>query len=216
MSRIENKRAFNSKSCEFGVFDLDGTIVNSRKLFRFFGVKIPSKFFPIKPDKATFTSRGVPLSPKLKKVGSFLKIQKILEPLNRLSHRLEQQGSLIKGGKSLGKLDQKLYCSTTSPKRIAKERLKHNGILKAFTLVLGNDDGSKLQHLEKFARENSLSLSEFAEKAYFVSDGPADLNLCNKADFKACIGIDTTLKAKRLKEVGADFVISNLEELNLN
>lgn len=209
----EKTHSFPLNSCEFGVFDLDGTIVNSRKLVRFLGVKMMSKFFSIEPDNGSYTFRGVPIHPTCKKIGSFLKLGLLLDPINSLSHRLEKTPKPIKGAKAINKLKGQLYCSSSSPEKIAKARLKSAGVLKSFSLVLGRESGSKKEHLKIFARTNSLSLAQFSEKAYFVTDGPADLNLCYKNNFKACIGISSSLDEAKLKEAGASLVVPNLEEL---
>lgn len=82
-----------------------------------------------------------------------------------------------------------------------------------FSHVLGSDTIRKgVAHIEFFARQYDISITDFSAHSVFLGDGPRDMEIARECSIYA-IGITNTVSAKRLRESGANAVITRIEEV---
>jgi len=130
----------------------------------------------------------------------------------------EKEPELFTGAKELLMKFQEeeilLFGSSGSKTVVIENHLKRLELLDLFALVVGADQAPKREHLHLFADYLNLPFEEFAQQAFWVSDGLVDINLCRKYKVYG-IGVAHTHHPVILRRVGAKEVIPRLKELVL-
>lgn len=204
---------------EFGILDLDQTIVDSRFLAKFY-MKIAARFFGISRNPNSYSRRGLIIRPWMKKAGRSLRFKKLEEWLNLQIHKQElncavfpEVRELIERFRRAGGM---IFVSTDSPGFAARARLSNTGLASKVQEIYSADDGSKRQHLDKIRRSLALETEEFSEKAFMISDGPRDILLCQEFGLARCIAVTHTLSKKQLSSIAdpVTIIIHSFQELN--
>lgn len=203
---------------KYGIFDIDGTLIDCRKIYRFILPKILS--LSLTNSELYLPTAGFPIP-------SWAKILRKIPGLKNVvlqAERLILKGAdlldlfpprLFEGTKEVlfqfKKRGLKLFISTGSKTQRTIDRLRDLGILEFFTLIIGSELPKK-EHFKVFAQRVNLPFEEFVREAFLVSDSPIDLSLAIKNGIYP-IGISNTFKKEYLLKAGAKKVISNLREL---
>lgn len=105
----------------------------------------------------------------------------------------------------------KQYLTTGSTTTHAIARIREIGLLPYFSLVLGQGNGidKGLQHLQLF-KENSQD-HNFEKDAVYLGDGTKDMEYARDFGIIA-VGITTTLPEQKLRNTGARYIISALDQ----
>jgi phosphoglycolate phosphatase-like HAD superfamily hydrolase len=170
---------------EFAVLDIDGTILDSKKMCRKI-VKIISfnqflYHLYLKSFEKTFVSQTIcNISNFLeKKPKKFIGTQKFL--------------------KTLKENNMKIFGSTRSNIKNIKRILKEEKILNFFHAIKGNEM-SKINHIPYFAELLKINLEEFCQKAIYIGDEPADAYIAKKMNILPII-ITNTYTKKELEKI---------------
>jgi phosphoglycolate phosphatase-like HAD superfamily hydrolase len=108
--------------------------------------------------------------------------------------------------------DKNIFASTGGNTKVEEKYLRELGLSKFFRLIIGSDIASKHNHIEYFAEDVSMSVSEFASKTCSIGDGPTELMIASRFGIYS-IGITNTLNEVSLSRVGAKRVVSSFSEL---
>ncbi|MBZ9572906.1 HAD-IA family hydrolase [Patescibacteria group bacterium] len=178
----------------WAVVDLDGTLFDSKKLFRkvlkllaFLGLGFDSS-----GDNSSFENLAY-----------------------RFFERIEGKNPrLFKGAREfLEKLKNsnvKILISTGSKLAIAERELDYAGV-DFFEIILGREIPKK-EHLLSFTKELNISLERFASDTFFIGDQLFDMKLAKKYGIHG-IGITNTVNRRRLIEAGAEKVVESFKQL---
>lgn len=208
---------------KFGVFDFDGTIVDTMPLYFSLSSDIMERQYGLSGEEFQVYSKlytGMPIDELF---SGFLRSKgkatdKVAENLAEFFEIVDARDfPLIEGAKeAIENIHGKgfeLFISTGSQTEKTKERLEKNGILKYFSLVYGSSEIEKgPEHIENFAKSCHLSLGEFARRSFFLGDGPGDMKLAKLCRMKA-VGVAHTFDSAYLLEAGADVVFEKIREV---
>ena len=215
----------NVSRFRFAVFDIHGTLVDSKHCYRVvlrMFTKLMTRLGLLGDNKLYLPSGGFPLPVFVQRLLRFrplellaLKLEKIAL---KLSVSLDTPPRLFDGvTRTLAKFCEKgikLFASTGCDTQTTRDSLQRLGIDQFFTLIIGSDEAPKKEHIPLFANHLGLSFKLFTRHAVFVSDGPVDLSLAKESGVYG-IGIPNTLPPKLLLKAGAMMVISDLRQLSL-
>jgi len=163
----------------YGILDVDGTLVDNRKLYRWLLAKILPLGFSVNGTDLYLPTGGLPLPWWAKHLHQLpglaqlvLATEKVILKLSDLIDRPTPR--LFEGTEDvLSQLSQKgikLFATSGSKTQKATRHLERAGILSLFTAIVGSET-PKREHIPYFASRVGLSLEEFAKKAFLVSDG---------------------------------------------
>jgi phosphoglycolate phosphatase-like HAD superfamily hydrolase len=108
---------------------------------------------------------------------------------------------------------QRLFLSSAAPDAAVWKRLNAGDAAKHFTVAYGSSAVPKgRRHLELFADVVDMELADFAERAYFCGDSEADMDIGSRAGLYT-IGVSGTVSDARLWRAGARRIISSVGEL---
>lgn len=108
---------------------------------------------------------------------------------------------------------QRLFLSSAAPDACVLKRLAAGNVARYFTVAYGSNAVPKgRRHLELFADVADMTLEDFAERAYFCGDGEVDMDIASRAGLYA-IGIRGTVSDARLRRAGARRIVSSVGEL---
>ncbi len=209
------------KNLRYIIFDVDGTIFDSKKLYRYLLSAIFQFLDTVgtknKKDSLSAQLAGYPLywyqvpfsfseKPLLIKrmldraALEFLEITDLGQP-KAYSGVKETLKTFYDNGITL-------LASTGSKTHKTCKRLETADIFNYFTLVIGSDMLPKIDHIPYFME----CYDDFIDQAIYVGDTPVDVYLANKYGVQS-IGIANTVKPEMLIKSGTDVVIENLKEL---
>ncbi|MFA7169250.1 MAG: HAD hydrolase-like protein [Candidatus Paceibacterota bacterium] len=213
---------------KFGVFDFDGTIVDTMPVYFNLSSEIMEKGYGLSGEefqKYSMMYTGAPIGDLFH---NFLEAHE--KPTDKVPKDLEtffelvnaQDFPLIEGAKeAIEKIYAKgfeLFISTGSQTKKTKERLEKKGLLKYFSVVYGCSEIEKgPEHIENFAKFSNMPLEVFSKNSFFLGDGPGDIKLAKTCKMKA-VGVAHTFDREYLFRAGADIVfdkISELEDIDL-
>ena len=214
----------------FGVIDVDGTLLDSKRLHRKV-IRVCSQLsdrfdflsqhdFLYAVSSCTLFSYSCQRLPFLKGCKKCLSVaarldRLVLEFFNIID--IDSKGSRLFPGtrevlESLLAEGMELFATTVSQTKKTEERLKNAGILEFFTLVLGEDVLSKSEHVPYFAQHLGSNLRDFAPQSFYLGDSVHDMRLAKLSGLYG-IGITNTVDAETLLRAGARGVITEWQEL---
>jgi len=199
---------------QFGIFDWDGTLANSKEFFRKI-MGLISRFN--NPDLLYMLSsctvfQRLPLLKNYEKLA--VRLDRLFFDLSDFTDR--KKVKIYRGAREvledLSKNGVRLFVSTVSKTHSTAERLSRLGLLQCFTMILGADILPKKEHPSRFAEFSGKDLKDFCENSFWVGDTTHDMILAKSFGIYP-IGITNTLPLEILKEAGAEKVIKEWEEL---
>jgi len=211
---------------QFGVFDFDGTIVDTMPAFFEGYSEIMQKEYGLSgEDFQTYSLRYVGMLPTEDIFVQYLKnhhksTDKVRENLQNFFDMLNSRDfPIIEGAREAiedtYQKGYKLFVSTGSQTKRTKERLEKLGLLKYFSMVYGSSEIDKgPRHIEDFAKASQVSLEDFAKNSFFLGDGPGDIKLAKFCKMEA-VGVAHTFSRTYLIEAGADVVFENIREAKM-
>ncbi len=211
---------------QFGIFDCDGTLINSMPFYTRVFVEVLKEKTGIPKKYGRKFYKETAGTPVLKQYEEVLRINNKLADPKEMAELFFERFNREKEGmrfkvfpgamdllKKLSVQGIKLFITSGSRLNDLAEKLNNNDLLAFFELIMGSDEIPKgIEHIKIFATRCNLPLEEFAQKAFLVGDGPTDMRIAKEARIYA-IGVDTTVEAKLLIGAGADRVIKNIKDL---
>lgn len=207
---------------KFGVFDFDGTIVDTMPAYFQVSSLIMEREYGLSAQDFEEYSRMFTGMPTDELFTNYLR--KMGKPVDRVPDNIQtffelvnaQEFPLIEGAREaiqeVSARGFELFISTGSETKKTRERLEKTGLLGYFSLVYGSSEIDKgPRHIEDFARHAGVSLAEFAQSSFFLGDGPGDMKLAKVCRMRA-VGVAHTFAASYLKEAGADLVLEKIGE----
>jgi phosphoglycolate phosphatase len=207
---------------KFGVFDFDGTIVDTMPVYFSLSGEIIQREYGIPGEEFVEYSKlstGRPIDEMFR--GFLMKHGK---PVDRIYENLQDfftvvnayDFPIIEGAReaieSVYNKGFQLFISTGSETGKTKERLDDLGLSHFFTEVYGSSEIEKGPiHIENFAKACGVSMGEFGGRAFFLGDGPGDMKLAKSCGMKA-IGVAHTFTSEYLRKAGADVVFEKIRE----
>lgn len=211
------------KKYKYGIFDVDGNLVDSMPiytetfsgiLFRTFGISVEES------NKYYLVSTGMPLDIQFKYM-----LEKNDKSTGRIEEMVKEFFNIInwrdyswyQGAK---KLIRELHCrnfvlfvTTGSQTSVTEKKLEKAGLANYFKLVLGSSKILKgPEHIKKFAQSISLSVEEFSKQTFYCGDGPRDMEIAKMFGIYA-VGVAQTVNKEKLFESGADEVVDRIGEV---
>ncbi len=211
---------------ECGIFDSDGTLIDSMPLYiRVFAEILNEKTgIPIKVGRKFYKeTAGTPLPRQCEQILKvYSKTADVQEMVELFFQRLDEEKNKKKfkafpGTKEiLRKLNArgiKLFVTSGSRYQDLEKKLAEHDLLIYFDLIMGSDEIPKgVEHIKIFANWCELSFEEFTQKTFLVGDGPTDMRIAKESGIYA-IGVKTTIDAKTLIKAGANEVVKNIKDL---
>jgi len=207
---------------EFGIFDLDGTLVDSMPIYARIFVYIMAKVGVDGQRSESFFRKtgGVPLAIQIRTLleqegladkgidqkelwDEFVRIVRA-EPLKPMPGAEEAVAGIRQ--RSI-----KLFLSSGSDD--PEEVLQALGLRHHFREVLGSRQVTKgPKHIHMFAQAMDMTVPEFCRQAFLVGDGIVDMKLGREMLIYS-FGLVGTLDADELRQAGADETVYSLSEL---
>jgi phosphoglycolate phosphatase-like HAD superfamily hydrolase len=221
---MSQRRTRSVFSFRYGIFDLDGTLVDSIvPCTRLFSELVSE--FGIEPKAAArsyLSDTTLTLEDSFRRVlaeyglvFSESEIDRLMagfterirrEPIDfvpgarRLIHTLRQRGLT-------------LFVSSGSPDETVRRRLGSETVKGSFNLTFGSTAVIKgPEHIELFAEALGLPLAEFARNAFICGDFEKDMLIGRETGLYA-IGVLGSVSPERLRRSGAKRIIPNLKTL---
>ncbi len=224
MLRVSNNNIQKMKDrFKYGIFDLDGTIVNSIPTYTETFTEILDRRFGIKGEDVIsyyMNSTGTPLEEQFRHVLEMKNnpskeipemIVEFFDIVNKKDFVLYDNAKKVL--KELFDKGIKLFLTTGSEDEETKIRLDGAGISKYFTEVLGSSRKEKGPwHIEVFSKVAGKKIDDFSRNAFYVGDGPYDMHIAKMFEIFA-IGVSTTVSRDLLIESGADVVVDKIGDI---
>lgn len=204
----------------YGIFDVDGSLVDSMPvytetfsgiLFRRFGIPVgeSSKYYLI----STGTPLDIQFGHMLEKNNkSTEEIQSMVDEFFNTVNQVNCQ--FYDGAKNLiRELAERgftLFVTTGSQTSVTMNKLEKAGIADCFELILGSSEISKgPKHIEKFVELAGLSVGDFSKRSFYCGDGGRDMEIAKMFNIYA-VGVAQTVSKEKLLEAGADVVVDRI------
>lgn len=206
----------------YGIFDRDGTLINSMGLYTntFVDILVQHGINPQTSRKYYQRSAGAPLNQQIATMLSEQQKENFPELIRQLQAEFfeivdsvppESCDGVNQLLLELRKRGMILFVTTGS--RNPLEKMEMLALDHFFDKVMGSDEIPKgIEHIHVFAEHLGLDVPDFCKKAFLVGDGPADMMLGKKMRIYS-IGITNTVSADALMQAGADETVSNLIEI---
>lgn len=208
---------------KFGVFDFDGTIVDTMPVYFGLSSEIMEREYGLSGEEFQAYSKlytGMPTDVIFK---GFLEIHH--KPTDKIKDNLQyffevvnsRDFPIIEGAREaiedVYRKGFKLFISTGSETKKTEERLEKLDLLKYFSIVYGSSEIEKgPEHIDDFAKASQVSLEYFAKNSFLLGDGPGDMKLAKTCKMKA-LGVAHTFSSDYLMQAGADRVFEKIKEV---
>lgn len=221
MARHRTRSVF---SFRYGVFDLDGTLVDSLvPCIRLF-TDLTSKF-GIEPKAAVrsyLSDTTITLEDSFRRVlaeyGVVFKDADINRLMTEFNARIKGEPVDFMPGavrliRALKRRGLTLFVSSGSPDEVVRRRLGSELTKGSFDLAFGSTAVTKgPEHIEMFADSLGLTLAEFAADGFFCGDFEKDMLIARDVGLYP-IGVMSTIDAERLRLAGAKRIVPDLKTL---
>ncbi len=210
----------NLSDFESGIFDIDGTMIDSMTTYGEVFASVLNKKTGISKEEAKrfyYETAGIVVWKQFEQIlALFQKSADVPEMVELFFEEASKKRfkafpgarKLLRG---LNKKGIKLFATSGSRNQDLDKKLKENDLLRYFDLIIGSTEIPKgIEHIKIFANRCGLPLEEFAKKAFLIGDGPPDMRIAKEAGIYA-IGVTHTVEAGLLIQAGADEVIPNLK-----
>ena len=208
---------------KYGIFDLDGTIIDGMSTYTKVFAGILNRRFGIDTKNSSeyyLNSAGTLIEIQFQYVlknnnVSFVNIAKLVDEFFDTVDKekflmFEKAEDTIKYLRNKNVL---LFISTGSRTDRSKKRLEKFDLLKYFSVILGSSEIPKgPEHIEEFAKSVNLPTEEFSKQAFYCGDGSGDMEIAEMFEIYA-IGIAQTVNKKKLFEAGADVVVDKIGDV---
>jgi len=205
---------------EFGIIDVDGTLIDSMPIHGEVFATILNEKTGIPKEAAEKFYRetaGLIIQKQFEQILDIYQKWADVSEMVRLffEEMSKREFKIFPGVKrflaELHKKRVKLFATSGSKLEDLDKKLRDNGLLSYFKLIMGSDRIPKgVEHIEIFAETCNLPLEEFARRAFYLGDGPTDMKIAKRCGIYA-YGIQNTVDAKTLIKAGADEIIETLE-----
>lgn len=108
----------------------------------------------------------------------------------------------------------RLAVLTNSGRKAAIEALRRASLLDCFEFVLTRDETEAMKPRPEGLKQATSMLGLPADSVYYVGDSPYDISAAKKAGIKVVSVATGNYTVERLREEGADHVISSISELH--
>lgn len=210
-------------SFDFGVFDCDGTLVDS---IPFCGDIFADVLSPLGVSRAMaieFYSRttGQPMREQYRGILGAHGVPFGDDDIERLRKSFDQKFLALdvpyfpRVKRTIAALAkrQTLFLSSAAPDAAVWKRLTSGNAHRHFAQGYGSTAAPKgPRHLELFAEVVGMELQDFAARAYFCGDSEADMHIGSQAGLYA-IGVRGTVSDERLWNAGARRLVTSVAEL---
>lgn len=209
----------------YGIFDCDGTLVDSIPTYDKLLKKILKEKYKISlKNKEKFDGNfgnGISFQEILlnilqnKAPWLISRIESIMVDFFEYADKKIEYNLFPNTEQTLDALSQKgmtLFISTACVNRIVDKKTR--GIKRFFKRIMSSEKIPKsAAHIEEFIKSlDNVAKDEFCKYAFFVGDTKKDMEIAKQCGIYA-IGITNTVCAEKLKMFGADAIIKNLSEL---
>ncbi|MEA2097461.1 MAG: HAD hydrolase-like protein [Patescibacteria group bacterium] len=210
---------------KYGIFDLDGTIINTMPTYTKVFLEVLNRKFKLKiniedSNKYYLNSAGTPLGVQFQQVLknnhiSFTNIEELVDEffkiVNKKDFLMFEKAEIII--QHLHNKNISLFVSTGSETENSKKILKKFNLLECFSVILGSDKIIKgPDHIEEFAEFANLPIEEFTKQTFFCGDGVRDMEIAKTSGIYA-IGIAQTIEKENLLEAGADVAVDKIGDI---
>ncbi len=212
---------------EFGIFDLDGTLLDSKGLARRILLAVLMFLTPnFTKNRGSYysTNRGIFIPEWFLPFYRFSFIAHLIskgeDTIIKFCELCERNGKVeprvYDGTKEilcqLREKGIKLFVTTSGNEGTAINYLQKTGLLDFFSSVKGSDKMPRRDHIPYFSWSVGLSREEFAKRSFLVDD--CSMGLVFAAQYHIhSIGVTNTIGPNLLQKFGAEEVISNMWEL---
>jgi len=204
---------------EFGIFDIDGTIIDSMTTYEEIFATVLNKKTGIPKEEAKRfyqETAGIVIRKQFEQILALFKKSADVSEMAELFFEKagKKRFKAFPGAKklleNLHKGGIKLFGTSGSRNQDLDKKLKDNGLLIYFDLIMGSSEISKgIEHIKIFADFCNIPLEKFAKKAFLIGDGPPDMRIAKEAGIYA-IGVSTTVDAKMLLQADANEVVKKI------
>ena len=210
-------------SFRYGVFDCDGTLVDSIPFCGDIFADVVSPLGVPRADALEYYSRttGTPMREQYRGILSGhgityddAEIEDLRKTFDRRFLALDVK-YFPRARRTLAALArrQKLFLSSAAPDAAVWKRLVDGDAARHFTLAYGSTAIPKgPRHLEVFAEVVGMDLRDLAQCAYFCGDSETDMRIGHEAGLYA-IGVRGTVSDARLRAAGAQRLVTSVAEL---
>jgi phosphoglycolate phosphatase-like HAD superfamily hydrolase len=209
---------------EFGVFDLDGTLIDSMEACgRIFAELVsPSGVDGDEARAFYYDTTGSPMREQFRAIlgmnGGNVRDETIESLRREFDARfLAEDFRMFPGAWTLlARLVGRgttLFLSSACADACVAKRLLAGDFGGFFRLALGSTAVPKgIAHLDRFAASLGTAPAQFGPRAFFVGDGEADMRIAKTCGMHA-IGVEGTVSAERLRQAGADRIVPSVKRL---
>jgi len=222
-------KTVSMKKYQWAVLDADGTLFDTvNLLINYFGQLLYEAFGLKKKEAAQFSllTAGMPLRQQFKQLlrrrGIAFKDEEInglVDKMHKYSQDFDARifDDVVRFLEYLKSNGKQCFMTSGTPTETLLKRLEQKNLRDFFSGVLGSDQVPKgPRHIELFAKETGVSLSEFVSAGCLVGDGPHDMQIAKETGLVAIALVRNKRNRvieQRMKESGADYIIHSLDDL---
>lgn len=210
---------------DYGIFDMDGTLVNSLpKVSAVFG-KVVERRLGINADYVEefyLRNTNLLMSQGIMKLAAMFKVKVAEKEIDSIRWEFERNflkvpvdffPGAISALKKLHRSGMVLFLSSLASDEMVKKRLRQGKVTELFSMKLGSTHIRKgPEHFGPFARSLGLTPEEFAQYTFFCGDMEYDMRVAKKAGFYP-IGVRSAADPKSLRRAGAIRIVDSVEIL---
>lgn len=208
---------------KYGIFDFDGTIIDTMPTHtKIFSELLNKKFkIPIEDSREYYVnSTGTLIETQLQAMlrSNDIPLDNTTELINEFFEMVNKKEFLLfeKAEDIIKHLYNKniiLFISTGSGTENVEKKLKELDLVKYFSMILGSNEIPKgPEHIKEFTEFTNLPVEEFTKQTFFCGDGALDMEIAKMFGIYA-IGIAQTVEKEDLLEAGADIVVDKIGDI---